>query len=140
MWPFRSKRDPDITQQYLQLVDEGRFVEARPLIEEIVAIAPHIPTSWFNLGICLAELANHRQAAEAFLKAYDLDPEDGGALLRACLALAHANDSAGLLRVFRTECERDPDMIELFVEEEAFARFFATPPFQQLRRQYTTSS
>lgn len=90
MWPFRSKprAEPDITQQYLRRADEGRFEEGLPLIQEIVAKAPTISTSWFNLAICQAELGNLSQSAEAFLKTCALAPEGGGSLLRACLALA----------------------------------------------------
>ena len=126
----------NIIERYLALADEKKFAEGLPLIEEIVRNNPDMPTSQFNYGICLAELGRHRDAARAFLRAYSLDPDDGGALYRGCLALADASDERGLLDVFRRECGRDPQMIRNFVDEERFARFWELPAFQNLRFEY----
>jgi len=126
----------NIIDSYLQLADEGRFEEGLPLIEEILHRDESIDTSWFNYGICLAELGRHKEAASAFLKAYELNPEDGGALYRGCLALAAAPDSTRLFEVFKSECERDPGMMVHFQEESAFDKFFRLPRFQDLREQY----
>lgn len=126
----------DIIDRYLALSDEGRFKEGLPLIEEIVRRDPDMAVSQFNYGICLAELGRHADGARAFLRAYSLDPEDGGALYRGCLALAAADDHAGLLRVFRQECERAPEMIRRFVEEERFERFWSLPEFISLKEEY----
>jgi len=126
-----------ITEQYLTLADQNRFAEALPLIEEIVRLSPNMVTSQFNYGICLAELGRYQDAARAFLRAYELDPNHGGALYRGCLALAAADDAPGLLAVFRRELAWNPEMIENFVREEKFARFWQIPDFMSLRDEYT---
>ena len=140
MWPFtRKPAEPDITAEYLRLADEGRFEEGLPLLLQIIDRAPQISTSWFNLGVCYSELGQFAEAAPAFLRAYNLAPEDGGALLRACLAYVDAGDAPGLLRVIETECARDPSMLQLFLEEPSFRPFFKTPPFRQLRTRFQAS-
>lgn len=125
-----------IIERYLALAEEGRFREGLPLIEEIVRLGPAMAVSQFNYGICLAELGRHAEAARAFLRAYSLDPEDGGALYRGCLALAEADDRAGLLDVFRQECERDPEMIHRFLEEDRFESCWTLPEFVSLKEKY----
>ena len=127
----------DIIDRYLALADEGRFEEGLPLIEESVVRNPRIATSQFNYGICLAELERHREAADAFLNAYALNPADGGALYRGCVALAAARDELKLLAVFRQECQRDPAMLYRFLEEERFANVWSMPEFAMLRRRTT---
>jgi len=126
----------NIIERYLSLVDQGRFVEGLPLIEEIVCQNPDMATSQFNYGICLAELHRHADAARAFLRAYSLDPDDGGALYRGCHALADASDDSGLLEIFRQECARDPDIIHCLLEEERFSRFWRLPGFAALKDEY----
>ena len=126
----------NIVDQYLLLADQHRFAEGLPLIEEIVRRSPDMVTSQFNYGICLAELGRHQDAARAFLRAYELDPYHGGALYRGCLALAAADDAPALLAVFRKECTWNPEMIENFMREEKFARFWSIPGFKSLRDEY----
>lgn len=126
----------NVVERYLALADQGRFAEGLPLIEEIVSRNPNMATSQFNYGICLAELTRHREAADAFLRAYALEPGRGGALYRGCLALAEARDTAKLLEVFRAECLRDPAMIHRFLEEERFGLFWTSPGFAELKTEY----
>ena len=125
----------NIIERYLSLVGEKRFVEGLPLIEEIVRRNPNMATSQFNYGICLAELGRHQEAAQAFLRAYSIEPDRGGALYRGCLALA-AGDAPALLGVFRQECVRDQEMIHLFLKEERFAKFWLIPGFKSLKDEY----
>jgi Flp pilus assembly protein TadD len=47
---------------YLKLAKEERWVEALPLIEEIVALQPKIATSWRNRGVCLDALSRHKES------------------------------------------------------------------------------
>jgi tetratricopeptide (TPR) repeat protein len=126
----------NIIEHYLSLAGQKRFIEGLPLIEEIVRRNPMTATSQFNYGICLAELGRHQDAAQAFLCAYSLNPVDGKALYRACLALAAAADAPGLLALFRKECARDPEMIHDFLEEKNFARFWDLPSFKSLKNEY----
>ena len=129
----------NIIEQYLSLASQKKFVEGLPLIEEIVRRNPMMATSLFNYGICLAELGRHQDAARAFLCAYSLNPVDGKALYRACLALAAAADAQGLLALFRQECARDPEIIQDFLDEKKFARFWNLPGFKSLKDEYIVS-
>jgi len=126
----------DLIERYLSLVKENRFVEGLALIEEIVRRNPNLATSQFNYGICLAELGRYRDAAKAFLIAYSLNPDDGRALYRGSLALASADDIAGLLTLFRQECLRDPEMIHDFLDEKRFEKFWKLPGFKSLKSEY----
>ena len=69
----------NIIEQYEKLAEEQKWEEALPVIREIVERSPDIPTSWFNMGVCLSGLGREGEAADAFRKAYELDPEDFGA-------------------------------------------------------------
>jgi tetratricopeptide (TPR) repeat protein len=130
-----SQRLMNVIDQYLSLAKQKRFAEGLPLIEEIVRRKPNMATSQFNYGICLAELGRHREAAQAFLRAYSLDPNDGGTLHRGCLALAADGDAPGLLAIFQQECARDPEMIQNFLKEERFAPFWELPDFKRLKNE-----
>ena len=126
----------NIIDQYLSLAKQKRFAEGLPLIEELIRRKPNMATSQFNYGICLAELGRHREAARAFLRAYSLDPNDGGALYRGCLALAADGDAPGLLAIFHQECARDSEMIQNFLKEERFAPFWGLSDFKSLKKEY----
>lgn len=126
----------NIIETYLSLAKERRFSECLPLIEEIVRRSPNTATSQFNYGVCLFELGRYGDAAQAFLIAYRLNPADGGALYRGCLALADSDDAPGLLTVFQQECNRDPEMLEDFLKEERFAKFWSLPGFTALKGKY----
>jgi tetratricopeptide (TPR) repeat protein len=131
-----SNGESDILTRYARLADKGRFDEALPVIREIVARSPQTSTSWFNLGTCLSELGSHEEAAAAFLRAYELAPEDGGALYRGCLALAEADNPGELYRVAERECELDPELIHNFIEDPHLQPFFQRPEFAALRERY----
>ncbi|MCP5324821.1 MAG: tetratricopeptide repeat protein [Oceanospirillaceae bacterium] len=126
----------DIIDKYLKLAGEGKFEEGLPLIEEILERNKSIRTSWFNYGICLYELKRFGEAATAFNKAYELKPEDGGALYRCCISLAANGDHKGLLQIFFKECERDSSMINLFLSEKVFSKYFEHEDFKELVEKY----
>ena len=126
----------NIVDQYLSLASKKRFAEGLPLIDEIVRLNPNMATSQFNYGICLAELGRQRETARAFLRAYSLNPDDGKALYRGCLALASDDDAPGLLALFRQECIRDPEMIQDFIGEKRFAKFWELSGFKSLKDEF----
>lgn len=137
MFQFFKKRSEPITDKYLRLMDEGKLLEALEVIDGIITLNPNISTSHFNHGICLSELGRYDDSATAFLKAYELDEANGGALYRACIALALANNKDKLYEVFKTELEWNPSMINNFIKEEAFNNFFLENEFQKLKEQYS---
>ena len=59
--------------------------------------------------------------------------DHNGALYRAYLALAQANEAERLLAVFERECEGNAAMIDLFLDEKAFYEFFTQKRFEALR-------
>src|SRR3954469_19292904 len=92
----------NIIQQYEALVAEHNYCDALPLIQDIVARAPHVATSHFNLGVCLDELGRHSEAAEAFIKAQEIDIEDWGIHYRIIRSLFLAGDSIPFMNLSTT--------------------------------------
>jgi tetratricopeptide (TPR) repeat protein len=123
----------NVIEQYHSLVDQERWMEALPIIQQIVQRGPHISTSWFNYGVCLSALGRESEAADKFLKAYELNPTDFGAQYRAFRSLFQARDYRRFLEFARRECEADPGMIEHLLKDEQFSTLFARPDFQQLK-------
>src|SRR4051812_14676700 len=101
----------NITDRYLTLVDHEKWSEALPLIKEIVERAPHIATSWFNYGVCLSALNRNAEAAEKFIKAYELEPENFGAQFRVFHSLHLAQDKQRFLQFARQECRKSPEVL-----------------------------
>ena len=126
----------NILNTYKSLTDQNRWKEALPIIQEIVERAPHISTSWFNWGVCLSELGLESEAAEKYIKAYELDPGDYGAQYRVFRSLYLAKDFRGFLDFAESECEKNPEMIEVLVEDEDFSSLFQRPEFIKLRQKY----
>ena len=126
----------NIISKYETLVDEERWEEALIVIKEIVKRGPSIPTSWFNWGVCLSALDRESEAAEKFLKAYELDPEDFGAQYRAFRSLYFAGDYEGFFRLAERELEKMPEIIEGLTEDEDFSVLFERPEFRKLREKY----
>lgn len=124
----------NVIEQYESLVDQERWTEALPIIQQIVERGAHISTSWFNYGVCLSALGREGEAADKFLKAYELDPADFGAQYRAFRSLFQARDYRRFLELARRECEAYPGMIEHLLKDEQFSTLFVRPEFQQLKR------
>jgi len=124
----------DILRKYETLARLKRWSEALPVIKEIVSQAPHIPTSWFNFGVCLDELGRHGDAADKFLKAYELDPGDFGAQYRAFRSLSLAKEYSLFLRLAERECKAHPGLIDNLLEDEDFGSLFDRAEFQPLRK------
>lgn len=133
---FKKKQEENITDRFSRLMNEDRPQEALKVIEEIIEANPNISTSYFNYGICLSSLGKYDAAAGAFLKAYELDDMDGGSLYRACISLANSKNKDKLYKVFKSELERNPYMINNFIEEEMFNEFFSQSDFLKLKDQY----
>lgn len=125
-----------ILEKYHELADASRWEEAFPVIKEIVERAPQIETSWFNLGVCLDELGRHPEAAEAFIKAQELNVEDWGIHYRIMRSLFLAGDFDQLHEFADYSCGMNDRVIHLMCEDENFGRLFDRLEFQQLRDKY----
>jgi tetratricopeptide (TPR) repeat protein len=122
----------DILERFLTLLDAERWGEALPLIEHITARGSDDPASWFNYGVCLAALGRHGEAAERFMKAYELRPEDHGAQYRVFRSLYDAGDCDRLLAFARRECQAMPELIQSLQDDEQFSTLFSRPEFRKL--------
>jgi hypothetical protein len=124
----------DIIEKFESLVRHEQWSDALPVIEEIVARAPHIATSWRNHGVVLDELARHGEAADKFLRAYELDPGDFGAQYRAFRSLYLAQQYDRFLSFAERECQKHPGLIiDNLLEDEQFGPLFERPEFQRLK-------
>ena len=128
-----------IIEQYHTLAGQRRFTEGLLLIEQVVQANPELAKSQFTYGMCLAELGRHQDAAQAFLQAYKLDPDNDIALHRGCMELAAAENAPALLEVFRRECAMNPMMLHTFVDDLKFARFWESPAFKSFREEQEAS-
>lgn len=124
----------DITERYLALVDQERWGEALPLIEEIVDRAPHIATSWFNYGVCLEALDRFADAATAFENAYSREEENFRAQYRVFRSLALARDEDRFLRFLDAESQKIEGMFDQIEEDDTFAEFIASPAYATLKK------
>lgn len=128
----------NIIEKYKVLSDSGRWVEAIPVIREIIERAPGIATSWFNYGVCLDELGRHREAADAFEKAYALDSEDFGAQYRMFRSIHLAGDHIRFAHLLRRECDQCPEMIQHFLKDADFGPLFTKSPLKELKAKYAS--
>ncbi len=117
---------------YLKFAKEGRWAEAFPLIEEIVALQPKIATSWFNRGVCLDGLSRHKEAAQSFRRAYELKPDDYGAQYRAFRSLALAEDYEGFAAFLEEEGKKMPEIFDLLRDEQIFSKALAAKPVKDV--------
>lgn len=124
-------------QQYEVLTDEGKWLEALPVIRNIVDLNPAIDTSWFNLGACLDELGKHDEAAEAFIKAQELNVEDYGIHYRILRSFYLADDLEQFLEFADYSCGINPQVIESLLEDKDFKHLFTLPEFVALKEKYT---
>ncbi len=84
----------------------------------------------------LSALGRDGEAAEKFLRAYELEPNDFGTQYMAFRSLFPGRDYRRFLEFARQECEADPEMIELLLEDANFSTVFTRPEFRELRRAY----
>jgi hypothetical protein len=80
-----------------RLYDEGRYGEAIPLLEELVATYPADPGTWYRLGRAALEEGRRARALEAYRRAVDLGYRYGASLrygIARLYALEGRQDSA----------------------------------------------
>ncbi len=126
----------NIIQQYEAFIADHNHRDALPLIRDIVARAPHVATSHFNLGVCLDELGRHSEAAEAFIKAQEINIEDWGTHYRIIRSLFLAGDFDTLHEFIDYSCGLSDRVMPLICEDDTFNPLFERFEFQQLRTKY----
>lgn len=131
--PIHSQSaEMNIIEEFQGHVAAKRWNAALPVIEEIVRRAPGISTSWRNYGVCLDELGRHSEAANAFAKAYELEPNDFGTQYRVFRSLSLANDSKGFIAFAESESKKAPEILDLISAAEEFKAIAQTNEFQGL--------
>jgi len=126
-------QNTDIVSQYQKLVTQQRWAEALPVIEEIIGRAPHFATSWFNYGVCLDALGKHQEASSAFLKAYELQPDNYGAQYRVFRSLALAGNKQQFISLARAESKNSPGLINLIEQQAEFKNITSTEDWRDLK-------
>ncbi|MBN2703882.1 MAG: tetratricopeptide repeat protein [Pontiellaceae bacterium] len=87
---------------------------------------------WINFGICKEALGDHLQAARAFIKAHELDPDKFSTFAYILRNLYLARDF-DLLVDYLTYCKHfSPKFTAAFSKEPFFAELFAHEPFKTL--------
>jgi Flp pilus assembly protein TadD len=82
----------NIIEEYNVFADSGNWEGAVRVAHNIIERNPKIDTSWFNYGVCLDELGDHAEAAQAFIKAHELKIQDYGIHFRILRSLYLAGD------------------------------------------------
>lgn len=126
----------NIIEQYETLVSEQRWEEAIQIIKDIIDSNPTIATSWFNYGVCLDEIGNHKKAAEAFTKAHEIDVSDYGIHYRILRSLLLAEDNQQLYEFIDYLCQTFEEEIDIIFESEEFSKVLQQPDFTDLRNKY----
>ena len=122
----------DIIHKFQSAVARKRWSDALPLIEQIVAQRPSASACWMNFGVVLEELGRHSDAAQAFLKAYGLDPEDYGAQYRAFRSFALADDVRGFVEFAEREIYDDIRTLALLRKQAEFTEMVESVEFRDL--------
>jgi len=129
----------NILDEYISLTNEGNWEKALPLIEEIISGNPGIRTSWFNYGVCLDALGRHRDAGNAFMRAYEIDPTDYGTQFRVFRSLSLAKDEIGFAKFLESELKKAPEILELISEDSDFEDIVSTKSVQEVIEDFESS-
>lgn len=120
--------------RFVELTNTGRWAEALPVIERITAWQPAVATSWFNWGVCLDELGRYAEAADKFIKAIELAPDDYGTFYRAFKSLHLAGGLDRFIQLASALSERTPEVLPLLNGRSEFRDFTSRSEFQSLLR------
>ena len=126
----------DTIGRYMALVDNNKWNDAIPLIKEIINRDPEIDTSWFNYGICLDEIGKHNEAADAFIKAHELNETAHSIQSRIIRSLSLAEDYHKLHGFIDYLCQTFADGMETIFESEEFTKLSHRNEFLELKAKY----
>ena len=122
--------------QYESLAEDSRWLEALPVIRKIIDRHSGVDTSWFNYGVCLDELKRHDEAAEAFIKAQELNIEDWGIHYRILRSFCLANDFSQFTEFADYSCGLNSEMLQAIMGESDFSSFVEREEFKVIRLKY----
>ena len=112
--------------------DDSVWKKAVPRLLEKVQHPEAKALDWINLGVCLEAQAKRKQAAKAFIKAQELEPERRNTYFDVLRNLYFDQDFDQLVE-FVTHCKRVSQKIPtLMAEEPFFIELFSKEPFKTL--------
>ena len=122
----------NILEKYQSLIDQDKWEEALPVIKEIVDRDQSIDTSWFNYGTCLDQTGNYSSAADAFIKAHELNVQDTGIHYRIFRSLFLANDLDQLYEFTGYLCDTFEGSRESISDSDEYKELKKHKLFQEL--------
>ncbi|MBN2164497.1 MAG: tetratricopeptide repeat protein [Pontiellaceae bacterium] len=112
--------------------DMMRDESTLPILKDAAEKNPNNEVAWFNYGVGLKLQARYNEAAEAFIRVQELNPQNETIypLIFRCLFRA---DNQEMLLGFATYCtELSPDIIAVIASEPVYNELFKQPAYRQL--------
>src|SRR4029453_19190881 len=117
------RRQPDVTPEAyreavtafytgLAAMQTTQEVLARSKFDRVVALTPHEPAGWANLGLLLLRQQEIEQGAEKLTKAAELAPDSAAIQRLLALAESRRGNLTAALAHWRRALEIDPDDLE----------------------------
>ncbi len=126
----------NLIEKYEFLISKKKWDEAIPVIKEIIDRDPTIGTSWFNYGVCLDEIGNHGSAADAFIKAHELNVKDYGIHYRIYRSYFLANDLDQLYEFVVYLCDTFEETRDTLFESDEYNELIKYKPFRELKEKF----
>jgi len=90
----------DKLERAMDLLNQGKFEDARPILEEIVADNPRDWTALYNLGMCFTELGYPERAIKALEQSVKYKPDHSNSYVALGVAHSKMNDFDSAKRHF----------------------------------------
>jgi tetratricopeptide (TPR) repeat protein len=97
------------------LAEIGRFTEAGPYCEYVVAAAPDYSAGYRGMGDVLMGLGRLNEAVERYSKALEVDPDDYRALCMMATAFARMGRASQAIELFETVIQAAPNYPEAHI-------------------------
>jgi tetratricopeptide (TPR) repeat protein len=106
-----------------ELYELGRWDEAETELRQALALNPFQSEWQFNLGLTLDAAGRHKEAADVFREAYELDHEDDQAALMAGVSLLRCGDARSALEWLDRAEKLEPGNVAPYVHRiEAYTQ------------------
>jgi len=103
--------------------EDMHFVEAVPLLEQVIALEPNLPITYLQLGTSLSSLKNYEKAVPILRKAVEMRPDLTVPRYQLGSALFETGDFAAAAVQFETAVARSPNWPEAHLSlATAYAR------------------
>lgn len=104
------KEDPKVFSKATNLCAQGRFSEARPLLEDLISRYPTVSEYHRNLAQTYEEEGNYQEAIDILIEALKWDPKNHWALiLMGNIYIRYFSDVNTAMTYFDQVMEADPD-------------------------------